>query len=343
MQEALLERPGRLVLVERDEPISPAPGEALVAVRRIGICGTDHHAYTGHQNFFAYPRVLGHELAVEVLAVGAGVDRVQPGDRCAVLPYVSCGSCGGCSRRRTNCCERIDVLGVTIDGGMRERMLVPSAQLFPDPVLTYDQLVLVETLGIGWHAVERANPGRDDRILILGAGPIGLAVAQAAALRATDLTIADIAAERVAFASNAGLAALDIGVDLAAQLRARGDGRMPTIVFDATGNRSSMEAALTLTDQGGIVVFVGHTVGEISIHNPTFHARELDILASRNATFADWDGVMAAVRDGSIDATGWINHRTTLAGIIDDLPRLAADPGSTVKSVIEIGAAQVAS
>lgn len=341
MQEAILERPGRLVLVESDEPIAPARGEALVAVRRIGICGTDHHAYTGRQNFFAYPRVLGHELAVEVLAVGDDVDHVRRGDRCAVLPYVSCGRCGGCNRGRTNCCESIDVLGVTIDGGMRERMLVPSAHLFPDPVLTYDQLVLVETLGIGWHAVERANPGRDDRILILGAGPIGLAVAQAAALRTSDLTIADIAAERITFASNAGLPALHIGEDLATQLRARDDGRMPNIVFDATGNQLSMESALNLTDQGGVVVFVGHTVGQISIHNPSFHARELDVRASRNATVADWDGVIAAVRDGSLDATGWINHRTTLTGIVDDLPRLASDPGSTIKSVIEIGGADV--
>jgi threonine dehydrogenase-like Zn-dependent dehydrogenase len=278
-----------------------------------------------------------------VLAVGDDVDRVVPGDRCAVLPYLSCGDCGGCSRGRTNCCEKIDVLGVTIDGGMRERMLVPSAHLFPDPVLSYDQLVLVETLGIGWHAVERADPQPDDRVLILGAGPIGLAVAQAAGLRGSELVIADIAAERVAFASATGLTTLAIGDDLAAQLRSLGDGWVPTIVFDATGNRSSMESALNLTDQGGVVVFVGHTVGEISVHNPTFHGRELDVRASRNATFADWDGVMAAVRHGSLDATGWLNHRTTLAGIIDELPRLASDPGAIVKSVIDIGPEPVVS
>jgi threonine dehydrogenase-like Zn-dependent dehydrogenase len=343
MQEALLERPGHLVLVDRDEPPSPGPGDALVAVRRVGICGTDHHAYSGSQNFFAYPRVLGHELAVEVVAVGKGVDRVRAGDRCAVLPYMSCGNCGGCRRGRTNCCSRINVLGVTVDGGMCERMVVPSAHLFPDPNLTYDQLVLVETLGIGWHAVERAAPGSDDRILILGAGPIGLAVAQAVGRRTTDVIIADIAEERVAFAKNAGLTALDIGDGFEARLEMLGGGRMPTIVFDATGSRSSMERAVTLTDQGGIVVFVGHTVGEIAIHNPTFHGRELDVRASRNATFVDWDQVMAAVRDGSLDATGWINHRTTLHGIIDELPRLAADPGPIVKSVVEIGPAQVVS
>ena len=285
--------------------------------------------------------MLGHELAVEVIDVGDDVERVRPGDRCAVLPYLSCGSCGGCSRQRPNCCEHIDVLGVTIDGGLRERMVLPSAHLFPDPVLTYDQLVLVETLGIGWHAVERASPRSNDRILILGAGPIGLAVAQAAGLRTEHVIIADIADDRVRFAMAAGLTAMGIDDDFTGRLRAAGGGRLPTVVFDATGNRASMETALGMTDHGGTVVFVGHTTGAITIHNPTFHARELDLRASRNATAADWEGVLAAVRSGALDATGWINHRTTLSGIIDDLPRIAADPGPIVKSVVEITSTQV--
>jgi len=341
MHEVILERPGSLVLREGAEPLPPGPGEALVAVRRVGICGTDLHAYGGHQNFFAYPRVLGHELAVEVLDVGAGVDRVGAGDRCAVLPYLTCGSCGVCVHGRTNCCEHIDVLGVTLDGGLRERMLLPVAHLFPDPTLSYDQLVLVETLGIGWHAVVRGDPGTHDRVLILGAGPIGLAVAQAVKLRSDDVLIADSAPERVAFAASIGLASVLVDGDIEARVREHGRGRLPTMVFDATGNRASMRSALALTAHGGVVVFVGHTTGDIAIHNPTFHARELDLRASRNATSADWSGVIDAVRSGSLDATGWINHRTTLDGIVDELPRISAAPGRTVKSVVDIGLAEV--
>lgn len=336
MREALLERPGSLVLVERDEPSLTSPSDVLVAVRRVGVCGTDLHAYTGSQNFFNYPRVLGHELAVEVLAVGTEVDGVRVGDHCAVLPYLSCGTCAGCRTGRTNCCERIDVMGVTIDGGMCEQMLVPGAHLFPDPTMTFDQLVLVETLGIGWHAVARADPRPADSIVILGAGPIGLAIAQAAALRTDRIAIADIMPERVAFAAAAGLTAVLATDDLAAAAGAVGLAR-PSMVFDATGNRGSMQAAIGLADHGGTVVFVGHTTGDITIHNPTFHKRELDLRASRNATFADWVGVMAAVRDGSLDATSWINHRTTLDGIIDELPRIAEAPGAVVKSVVDIG------
>lgn len=337
MHEALLEAPGRLVLLERDEPAAPRAGEVLVDVRRVGICGTDHHAYRGGQNFFAYPRVLGHELAVEVVALGEGVDHVAVGDRCAVLPYLSCGTCGACRRGRTNCCERIDVLGVTVDGGLRERMVVPAAHLYADADLSYDQLVLVETLGIGWHAVVRADPRPDDRVLVLGAGPIGLAVAQAARLRGASVLIADVSPLRVRFAIDMGVDAMAVTDTMADDVRARSDGRLPTMVFDATGNRGSMESALSLIEHGGSITFVGHTTGDLVVHNPTFHAREADLRASRNATSADWHDVIAAVRTGQLDATGWINHRMTLRSVIDDLPLIAADAGPIVKAVVELG------
>jgi 2-desacetyl-2-hydroxyethyl bacteriochlorophyllide A dehydrogenase len=337
MQAAVLESPRSMMLVERADPADPGPGEVLVAVRRVGICGTDHHAYNGMQNFLVYPRVLGHELAVEVLEVGAGVTHLRPGDLCAVLPYVSCGTCRACQWGRTNCCERIKVLGVTEDGGLCERMVIPAALLFADPDLTLDQLVLVETLGIGWHAVARARPQPEDRVLVLGAGPIGLAVAQAARHRVEHLLIADISAERVGCAAASGLDTLLVDGDVAAQVLDRSDGGLPSVVFDATGSRQSMEAAFGLTGSCGTLVFVGHTTESLRFENPSFHARELDLRASRNATVSDWSEVITSAREGTLDALGWINHRTTLAGIVDELPRLAADPGRVVKTVVELG------
>ncbi len=337
MQAAVLEKPGRIVLVERDEPPDPGAGEALVAVRRVGICGTDHHAYRGMQNFFVYPRVLGHELAVEVLAVGPGVTRVDPGDLCAVLPYVACGTCRACRWGRANCCERISVLGVTEDGGLRERMVVPATHLFTDPGLTLDQLVLIETIGIGWHAVARARPEARDTVLVLGAGPIGLAVAQVARLRVARLLVADVSAERVAFAEACGLETIRVDGELDAELLDRTDGLLPSLVFDATGSSTSMEAAFGLTGTCGTLVLVGHTTGSLTFENPPFHARELDVRASRNATIGDWAEVVAAATGGAIDALPWINHRTTLAGIVAELPGLATDPGRVVKTVVEVG------
>lgn len=337
MQAAVLARPGQLVLDERPDPPEPGPGEVLVAVRRVGICGTDHHAYGGTQNFFDYPRVLGHELAVEVLQTGAGVSRVVPGDACAVLPYLSCGACRPCRQGRANACERIAVLGVTRDGGLCDRMVLPQAHLFPMPGLSLDQLVLVEALGIGWHAMVRATPSPSDTVLVLGAGPIGLAVAQSTRDRVARIVLADLAPGRAAFARGLGFETLSAGEGLEAGVRDLLDGELPSVVFDATGSRASMEAAFGLTGACGTLVFVGHTRGPIEFANPGFHARELDVRASRNATTADWEGVLGAVAAGTLDASSWINHRTTLAGIVDDLPRLAADPGPVVKAVVEMG------
>jgi 2-desacetyl-2-hydroxyethyl bacteriochlorophyllide A dehydrogenase len=341
MRAAVLTGPGRLDLVEwRDEP-RPGPREVLVAVRRVGICGTDYHAYNGSQNFIVYPCVLGHELAVEVLQIGSDVADLQIGDLCAVLPYLSCGLCGACLRGRTNCCERIEVLGVTRAGGLRERMIVPAAQLFHAAGLSLDQLVLVETLGIGWHAVARSQPHRQDTVLVLGAGPIGLAVAHAARPRVRRVLIADISADRVAFATTSGLESLTVGDDLEGQVRDRTGGPLPSLVFDATGNPSSMEASFGFVGAAGRLVFVGHTKASLTFDNPGFHARELELLASRNATAADWVAVVSATLTGVLDPQGWINHRMTFDAFVDELPRLASDPGSVVKAVVEMNSSLV--
>ena len=336
MRAVVLTGPGRLDPVEHPEPPAPGPGEVLVDVRRVGICGTDYHAYGGSQSFIAYPCVLGHELAVEVREVGPGVAGLRVGETCAVLPYVSCGACRPCRRGRTNCCEHLEVIGVTRPGGLRERLLLPAAQLFPGPGLTLDQLVLVETLGIGWHAVARSRPEPSDGVLVLGAGPIGLAVAQAARGRAERVLVADVAPERVAFAVAAGLDAVVVDDGFEDCVRERDGGALPSQVFDASGSPASMETAFGLVGAGGTLVLVGHTRGSLTFANPGFHARELDLRASRNATPADWAQVLAAVGAGGLDATGWINHRTTLDAVVDDLPRLAADPGQVVKAVVEL-------
>jgi threonine dehydrogenase-like Zn-dependent dehydrogenase len=337
MLSVVLVAPGQLELLERPEPPAPERGEALVAVRRVGICGTDHHAYAGQQNFIRYPCVLGHELAVEVLALGSDVEHVQIGELCAVLPYVACDSCESCRRGRTNTCERLQVLGVTREGGLQERMVVPAPLLFPGDGLQLDQLALVETLGIGWHAMRRARPEAGDRALVLGAGPIGLAVAQALSEFTDQVVIADLAASRREFASSQGLTAVPVGPGPDERMPELFDGQLPSLVFDATGHEASMESALGYAGPGGRVVFVGHTRGRISIDNPTFHARELDVMGSRNATPDDWHDVMKRVRAGQLDALAWINHRASLRSIVEDLPSLVDTTGVVVKTVVEVG------
>jgi threonine dehydrogenase-like Zn-dependent dehydrogenase len=200
MKTIRLEEPGRFVLLSTDEPAAALqPDEALVRVRRIGVCGTDIHAFKGRQPFFSYPRVLGHELGVEVVEVGSSSKNVQPGDRCSVEPYLNCGHCIACRRGKTNCCVNLQVLGVHTDGGMREAIVVPSRKLHPSRQLTLDQLALIETLGIGCHAVDRAELEKGEFVLVIGAGPIGLTVIQFAIEAGAQVIVLDINPGRLTF------------------------------------------------------------------------------------------------------------------------------------------------
>ena len=155
MKAIRLDQPQQFKRIDLPEPPAPAAGEAVVRVHRIGICGTDYGGYLGKMPFYSYPRIPGHELGVEVLAVGPGVTNVKPGDRCSVEPYINCQTCYSCRRGFTNCCENHKTLGVMCDGGMAEKFLLPARKLHISAKLSYDQLALVETLAIGCHAAAR--------------------------------------------------------------------------------------------------------------------------------------------------------------------------------------------
>ena len=185
--------------IEIDEPGAPGPGQALVRTHRMGVCGTDISCYLGKFPFFDFPRIPGHELGVEVLAVSEGVENVAVGDRCSVEPYMNCGTCYACRRGAYNCCQNLKVIGVMMDGGLCESFLIRADKLHPSSKLTYDQLALVETLAIGCHANDRANPQPADHALIIGMGPIGLATLEFAKLTGARISVMDMNPDRLEF------------------------------------------------------------------------------------------------------------------------------------------------
>lgn len=320
MKTLLLQEPGQIAISDSPEVIAPAEGEVLVRVHRVGVCGTDLHAFRGRQPFFNYPRILGHELGVEVLAVGSGVKNVMPGDRCAVEPYLNCGRCIACRRGKSNCCTELKVLGVHVDGGMRERIVVPAAKLHASRVLSYDQLALVETLGIGAHAVERATIEPGENVAVIGTGPIGLAVIQFALAAGGRVIAIDVNATRLAFCrERLGLAASDLidgsTTDVVSRLRELTGDALPTVVFDATGNAASMATSFNYPAHGGRLVFVGLFSGDVTFNDPNFHRRELTLLASRNSRPDDFRRIITLVESGRIDTTPWITHRARLEDV----------------------------
>jgi 2-desacetyl-2-hydroxyethyl bacteriochlorophyllide A dehydrogenase len=334
-----LEQPRVLAYLDGPEPGEPAPGEALVRVHRIGVCGTDLHAYGGTQPFFTYPRIMGHELGVEVLEVGPGDSCVKPGDRCSVEPYLNCQKCVACRSGKPNCCFELRVLGVHVDGGMRERMLVPTRKLHPSASLSFDQLALVETLGIGCHAVERARLKPGEFALVAGAGPIGLSVVQFALEAGAQVIVLDVNAARLDFcrrqlgAQHAINAAAESPLDA---LRRITSGNLPTAVFDATGSPKSMAAAFDYPAHGGRVVFVGLFQGDVAFNDPNFHRRELTLLASRNALPEDFGRIIRLIEARRIDTAPWITHRAPLGGALEAFPTWVLPATGVVKAVIEV-------
>jgi len=329
MRQLVLQAAGALQLRHVDPVSDPGPGEVTVRVRRVGICGTDLHAFAGKQPFFTYPRVLGHELAVEVVACGAQVSTVRTGDIVAVRPYMECGQCRACQRGLTNCCSTLKVLGVHIDGGMQEYINVPADHLHHAQGASVEGLALVEMLSIGFHAIRRAQALADDRLLVVGLGPIGLGVALAARERGLSIMALDPSPIRRQFALDHGLvsAAAAPGEHPDQAALTLWGGHAPDVVLDATGHVGAMESSFAIPGNGGKVVYVGLVQDHIRFFDPELHRREISILASRNATAADFDAVIAALPH--IDVTAWVNRTTTPDALASVMP-VWRDPAAGV-------------
>ncbi len=319
MKAIRCEHPGTLTLIEQEKP-ALQEGHAIIRVKRIGICGTDLHAYRGRQPFFTYPRILGHELSGVIEEIGATDSGLRVGDTVCIIPYLHCGACQACRRGKTNCCENIQVMGVHTDGGMREWISVPVGHLILANGLSLEEAAVVETLSIGTHAVRRASPGPQDKVLVIGAGPIGLGVMMAAVRQGATVAAMDMVEHRLDFCRRwAGVKAVLTGDgNVEEKLRQCFGGELPNIVFDATGNKASMELAFHYAAHGGTLVYVGLVQDDLTFHDPLFHARELTLLASRNATREDFEFVMKALADGSVDAGAFVTHRVPFERVPDE-------------------------
>ncbi|WP_339748658.1 zinc-binding alcohol dehydrogenase family protein [uncultured Rubinisphaera sp.] len=341
MKALQLENPKSWRMIDIPEPESPGKGEALVRVHRVGICGTDVGGYLGKMPFFSYPRIPGHELGVEVLEVGSDVTNIKVGDHCAVEPYLNCQKCYSCQRGFTNCCEHHKTLGVMCDGGLTDRILLPARKLHPANKLKSEQAALVETLAIGCHAVDRANPKAGETVLIIGAGPIGLSALEFVKISGARPIVADLSKTRLEFVRE------KMGVhdtilinnnesDISA-LEEITNGQRADVVIDATGHNASMVRSLEFAAFAGRVVYVGITQQNLEFpHAPVMHRRELTLMASRNALSSDFARIISLIEDGTINTTPWITHRTTFDRVIDEFETFTRPESGVIKAVIEL-------
>jgi 2-desacetyl-2-hydroxyethyl bacteriochlorophyllide A dehydrogenase len=323
----------------RDTPIPEvANGYTLLKIRRIGICGTDLHAYEGTQPFFSYPRILGHELAAEVVQSPGGYG-FEEGELVTIIPYFNCGKCIACVNGKPNCCVSMQVSGVHIDGGMREYLSVPSYSLVHGDGLGADALALIEPLAIGAHAVRRAALVPGEFALVVGAGPIGLGIMEFAKMAGAHVIALDLNEDRLAFARenlNIPFTIHALKQHVAAQLAVITNGNMPTAVFDATGNLKAMNDSFSYIAHGGRYVLVGLQKEFITFSHPEFHKREATLMSSRNATRQDFDHVIASIRKGTIQPDTYITDRVMFEDAATAFPKWLGGESGLVKAVMSI-------
>jgi len=337
MKVLVCSKPG---LLEYRDQLAPVltKGHAIIKIRRIGICGTDLHAWEGTQPYFSYPRILGHELAADMVEADGTVDFV-PGEALTFIPYFSCKKCIACRNGKPNCCTSIQVCGVHIDGGMVEYLSVPTDTLIKNRGLGYDELALVEPLAIGAHGIARAQVAKGEFVLVTGAGPIGLAAMEFARIAGAQVIAADVNEQRLAFCTSMLNIPFTINArteNVMERLQQITGGDMPTVVIDATGNQRAINHALSFLAHGGRYVLIGLQRDELIFSHPEFHKREATLMSSRNATRNDFEYVIDCIRQQLVNPASYITHRTGFGSVKEEFDGWLKPGSGIIKAMVDM-------
>ncbi|GLU52557.1 alcohol dehydrogenase [Dyadobacter frigoris] len=337
MKTLVCTTPGEFSYQESEKP-TQSPGHTIIKIKRIGICGTDLHAFEGTQPFFSYPRILGHELAGEVVD-NDNSSEFGVGEAVTFVPYFNCGKCIACRAGKPNCCTSIQVSGVHIDGGMSEYISVPTYSLVHGDGLSFDELALVEPLAIGAHGVRRAGVKSGDFVLVVGAGPIGLGTMEFARIAGATVIALDVNDARLAFCTDKIGVTYTINAlteNVTERLSEITKGDMPMIIIDATGNLRAINTAFTYLAHGGTYVLIGLQKGEISFSHPEFHKREATLMSSRNATRQDFEHVIDSMKNRLVEPTTYITHRVKFGEVADQFESWLDPKNGVIKAMVSI-------
>lgn len=337
MKTLVCTTPGTFEYATAEKPVL-VPGNAIIKIKRIGICGTDLHAFEGTQPFFSYPRILGHELSGELLEFD-GAEGFEKGESVTFIPYFNCGVCIACRSGKPNCCTDIKVCGVHADGGMAEYLSVPSHTLIHGEGLSFDELALVEPLAIGAHGVRRADIQKGEFVLVIGAGPIGLGTMEFARIAGAQVIALDINDARLAFCKDklkVPHVVNALASDVLEQLKEITGGDMPTVVIDATGSLKAINNAFQYMAHGARFVLIGLQKENISFSHPEFHKREATLMSSRNATRQDFEHVIASMKAGLVEPTTYITHKVQFDEVKDEFQSWLDPKNGVIKAMVTV-------
>jgi len=335
MKYIVCNQPGEFLMGEKPAP-SASDTQALLKIKRVGICGTDIHAYGGRQAYFTYPRILGHELAAEILEIGPNEQGLKAGDQVGIIPYLSCGSCVACRKGKTNCCTHIEVLGVHTDGGMQQLLALPPQLLLPANGLSLEEIAIVEPLAIGAHAIRRAGLLAGERVLVIGCGPIGIGILKLAQLAGAEVMAMDVNDARLHYVRE------QLGIQhtvhaLQQPLKTIEDmtnGDLAEVVFDASGNAQALMEAPIYMAHGGRFVLVGLSKEKLCYDHPAIHAKEMSLLCSRNATRQDFEHVISVLNSGRFPVSSYITHRVGFEEMIGQFEQWLKPGSGLIKALV---------
>jgi 2-desacetyl-2-hydroxyethyl bacteriochlorophyllide A dehydrogenase len=311
---------------------------AIIKIKRIGICGTDLHAFKGTQPYFSYPRILGHELSGELIEFD-NAPGFTVGEKVTFVPYFNCGSCIACRTGKPNCCVNIKVCGVHVDGGMVEYLRVPSYALVHSRGLSYDELALIEPLAIGAHGVSRANVKPGEFVLVTGAGPIGLGTMEFARIAGGKVIAMDVDNGRLQFCKDHLNIEYTINPkteDAVERLRVKTNGDMASVVIDATGNLGAINNGINYLAHGGRYVLIGLQKEAFSFSHPEFHKRESTLMSSRNASRDDFEFVIDCMKKGLVNAKNYITHRAGFNQVKDEFEKWLDPANGVIKAMVDV-------
>jgi threonine dehydrogenase-like Zn-dependent dehydrogenase len=337
MKALQITEPGEASLVEIPEP-EPQPGEVLLRVRMVGMCGSDLNTFRGKNPLVSYPRILGHEIAATIEAADSS-SGLTIGSSVTVSPYTSCGLCSSCLEGRPNACQNNQTFGVQRDGAMAEFIVVPREKVFCAPGLTLPELALVEPLTIGFHAVSRGRVRNNDFVAVFGCGGVGLGAISGAARRGATVIAIDVDDTKLALALAAGAKfTLNSSREgLHERLQDLTKGRGPNVSIEAIGLPSTFRSAVEETSFCGRVVYIGYAKDPVCYETRFFVQKELDILGSRNAVPDDFKAVIAMLSAHEFPVERTITNIVPLTEAGQALRDWSSEPSRFSKILVNVG------
>jgi threonine dehydrogenase-like Zn-dependent dehydrogenase len=311
------------------------PGQLLLKMNRVGLCGSDLTTFRGLNPMVTYPRIPGHEIAATIAEVGAGAPaHLKPGLLVTVVPYTTCGKCPSCRAKRPNACQFNQTLGVQRDGALTEFVTVPWQAILHSPKLNAQDYALVEPLSVGFHAVERGRVTAADTVVVFGAGMIGLGAIAGAALQKKARVIAiDLDDQKLALAKKAGAAEVinSKTEDLHERLQHLTNGDGPNVIIEAVGSAETFVAAVNEVCFTGRVVYIGYAKKPVAYETKFFVMKELDILGSRNALPEDFANVIQVLESGLYPVAQTVTRVVPFAQTGEALREWSVNPATITK------------